>query len=62
MIPIAARTTIPTATGAITLLATACVPWCVEEVLLRAEWLEGVLVSKNLNLIVVLGGEAVEVA
>lgn len=59
--PITARTMIPTATGAITLVATLSVPCCVDEVLLREELLGGVGLSKCLGLCVVVGEEKLEV-
>lgn len=54
--PAAARTMITTATGAITSVATACASCCEEEEL------EDVVVSKNLNPIVVVGEERADVA
>lgn len=56
-----ARTMIPTATGAITLVATASVSCCEEEVLLRKERLGDVVLSKRLDLCVVVGEERLEV-
>lgn len=56
MAPAAARTRIPTATGAITSAATACAPCCEEE------GLEDVVVFKSLTLFVVVGEETADVA
>lgn len=60
MAPITATTIIPTATGAITLVTTVSVLFCVEEVLLMKET-GGVVLSKRLDLCVVVGEESLGV-